>query len=125
MEGIDTKMNFRTYENLTDCIIKNLYKVPRDTDLIVGIPRSGTMVANILALYLNLPFTDIDNFLKCGIIKTGSTRKCRNWIRRIEDAKHVLIVDDSISSGKAINEVKESLKEKGVSCRVTYLVFMP
>lgn len=122
MEGIDTKMNFRTYENLTDCIIKNLYKVPRDIDLIVGIPRSGTMVANILALYLNLPFTDIENFLKCGSIKTGSTRKCRNWIKRIEDAEHVLIVDDSISSGKAISEVKERLKGRKVSYRVTYLV---
>lgn len=114
-------MNFKTYENLTDCIIKNLHKIPRDVDLIVGIPRSGTMVANILALYLNLPFTDIDKFVSGGLIKTGSTRKCKNWIKEISEAKHVLIVDDSVSSGKAINETKEFVKKNGVGCRITYL----
>ncbi len=114
-------MNFKTYEDLTSCIIRNLYKVPRDIDLIVGIPRSGTMVANIMALYLNLPFTDVDNFLEGGVIKTGSTRKCKNWIKRFEDAENILVVDDSISSGKATNEVKERLKGKNVVCKITYL----
>ncbi len=114
-------MNFRTYEDLLNCLIKNLYKIPRDIDLIVGIPRSGTMVANILALYLNLPFTDIDNFLNGGEIKTGSTRKCKKWIKRIEEAQHVLIVDDSISSGKAVAEVKEKVKAAGVRCDITYM----
>lgn len=114
-------MNFKTYEDLTNCIINNLHKIPRNVDLVVGIPRSGTMVANILALYLNIPFTDVDNFLDYGILKTGSTRKCKGWIKKVEDAKHVLIVDDSISSGKAIKEVRERVKEKRVSCKVTYL----
>ncbi len=114
-------MNFKTYENLTDCIIKNLHKIPRDVDLIVGIPRSGTMVANILALYLNLPFTDIDKFVSGGLIKTGSTRKCKKWIKEISEAKHVLIVDDSVSSGKAINETKNLIKEKGIESHITYL----
>lgn len=114
-------MNFKTYENLTNCIIKNLHKIPRDVDLIVGIPRSGTMVANILALYLNLPFTDIDKFVSGGLIKTGSTRKCKNWIKEISEAKHVLIVDDSVSSGKAINETKNLIKEKGIESHITYL----
>ncbi len=115
------KMNYKTYEDLVDCIVKNLYKIPRDIDLIVGIPRSGTMVANILALYLNLPFTDIDNFLAGSILKTGSTRKCQNWIKTTGDSKHVLIVDDSISSGRAIKEVKDQLKEEKILGKVTYL----
>lgn len=114
-------MNFRTYEELTDCIIKNLHKIPRDIDLIVGIPRSGTMVASILALYLNLPFTDVENFVNQGVLKTGNTRKCKGWIKRIEDAEHVLVVDDSISSGRAIEEVKARFRENNVSCRTTFL----
>lgn len=114
-------MNFRTYEDLTKCIVKNLHKIPRDIDLIVGIPRSGTMVANILALYLNLPFTDIDNFVNKGALKTGTTRKCRGWIHSIEEAKHVLIVDDSVSSGKAIKGAKELFAEKNVSVKTTFM----
>ena len=114
-------MNFKTYEDLTNCITKNLYKIPRDIDLIVGIPRSGTMVANILALYLNLPFTDIGNFVNRGDLKTGTTRKCKNWIKTVSEARHVLIVDDSVSSGKAIKETKQLLVEKKVKCNCTFL----
>ena len=105
-------MNIRTYSDLTKCLTQNLYKIPRDIDLIVGIPRSGTMVANILALYLNLPFTDIDNFCNNGDLRTGNTKKCKNWIKSISEAKKVLIVDDSVSSGTAIKEAKQLLKDK-------------
>ena len=112
-------MNVRTYKDLTKCMVKNLYKVPRDIDLIVGIPRSGTMVANILALYLNLPYTDIDNFLQQGNIRTGNTKKCTRWIKSISEAKHVLVVDDSVSSGTALKEAKDLLK--GVNCKLTWL----
>lgn len=114
-------MNFRTYEDLTKCIVKNLYKIPRDIDLIVGIPRSGTMLASILALYLNLPYTDIENFVNKGNLKTGTTRKCKNWIKRIDEAKHVLIVDDSISSGKAVKETKEIIKDKQINVNITFM----
>lgn len=112
-------MNFRTYDDLTKCIMKNLYKLPRDIDLIVGIPRSGIMAAGIIALYLNLPFVDIDKFVQGGNLKTGTTRKCKSWIRSVNEAKHVLVVDDSVSSGKAISEAKELLKNS--SCKFTYL----
>lgn len=114
-------MNFRTYDDLTKCIVKNLYKVPHDIDLIVGIPRSGSMVASILALYLNLPITDIDTFIGTGELRTGSTRKCSGWIKNANEAKHVLVVDDSVSSGKAIREVKEILTGKGIACKITFL----
>ncbi len=114
-------MNFKTYEELTDCMVRNLHKIPRDIDLIVGIPRSGTMVANILALYLNLPFTDINSFVNRSDLKSGTTRKCRTWIKSVDEARHVLVVDDSVSSGKAVREAKELLKEKNVTQQVTFL----
>lgn len=103
-------MNFITFNDLNSCIYKNLRKIPRDIDLVVGIPRSGSLVANIIALYLNIPFTDIDTYTKNGSLRVGNTRKCENWIKSIDEAKKVLVVDDSISSGKAVKEVKEQLK---------------
>lgn len=114
-------MNFKTYEDLTKCLVKNLYKIPRDVDLIVGIPRSGTMVANILALYLNLPFIDISGFVNQAEIKTGTTRKCKGWIKSVSDAKHVLIVDDSVSSGKAVRETKKMLSDFQIETKVTFM----
>ena len=114
-------MNFITFDKLNECIYKNISKIPKDVDLIVGIPRSGTFVANLIALYLNLPFTDIDNFLNGGNLRTGNTRKCSNWIKNISEAKKVLIVDDSISSGKAIREVKNQIKNVHLEEKCTYL----
>lgn len=114
-------MNFRTYNDLTKCIVRNLHKIPRDVDLVVGVPRSGTMAGNILALYLNLPFTDLDHFINRDPLKTGSTRKSSRWIKNIGEARHVLIVDDSISSGEAMREVRNTVNGAGFSCNFTYL----
>ncbi len=114
-------MNFRTYNDLTKCIVKNLHRIPRDIDLVVGVPRSGTMAGNIIALYLNLPFTDLDHFIHHDPLKTGTTRKYSGWIKEISDAKHVLIVDDSISSGDSMREVRETLSHSEFTCKITTL----
>lgn len=53
-------MNYRNIDDLNHCILQHLSILPRDFDLIVGVPRSGMFPANLLALYLNLPVTDID-----------------------------------------------------------------
>lgn len=113
-------MNFITYEDLNGCIYKNIHKIPRDIDLIVGIPRSGLMVASLLALYLNLPFTDIDSYISDNIYGTGNTRKCDQWIMNASEAKKILIVDDSISKGDAIKEAKDKLKKHKENKNVLY-----
>lgn len=114
-------MNFVTFDELNDCIYKNMKKIPRDIDLVIGIPRSGSLVANLIALYLNLPFMDIDSFLDGKNIRVGNTRKCEGWIKSSKDAKKALIVDDSITSGKAIKQVKDRIKESEITSEVVYL----
>ena len=114
-------MNFITFEELGECIYTNISKVPRNVDLIVGIPRSGTLEANLLALYLNLPFTDIDTLIRKGELRSGSTRKCQNWIKSVAEAEHILVVDDSISSGKAMKEARRKIKEAGITNHVSFL----
>ena len=114
-------MNFITFEELGECIYTNISKVPRNVDLIVGIPRSGTLAANLLALYLNLPFTDIDTLIRKGELRSGSTRKCQNWIKSVAEAEHILVVDDSISSGKAMKEARRKIKEAGITNYVSFL----
>lgn len=121
-------MNFRTLDQLNQCIYNNMYKLPRDIDLIVGIPRSGMLVANIIALYLNLPLTDIDTFLNGEIYSTGNTRKLNSWVKDVSSVKKVLVIDDSISSGEAIKQAKKrigqlknGLKEKVIFAAIYVL----
>ena len=74
------------------------------------------MVASILALYLNLPFMSLYEYIEHRPIKTGTTRKSARWIKTPDQAKRVLIVDDSVSSGKAVKEAKELIKKSEISC---------
>jgi uncharacterized HAD superfamily protein/hypoxanthine phosphoribosyltransferase len=99
-------MNYRGISDLNNIILKQLSILPRDIDLIVGIPRSGMLPANLLALYLNKPYTDIDSFMNGHIYKAGARGQ---FIRSTEYTK-ILVVDDSVASGSALNECRERLR---------------
>ncbi len=99
------QIHYKSISDLNSTIIRNLHKFPHDANLIVGIPRSGMLPANLLALYLNKPYTDIDSFLDgriygCG--ERGSTIETAN-------NKKILVTDDSICSGKAIAKIKDRI----------------
>ncbi len=102
-------MNFRTYQDLATCISGNIHKIPHDIQLIVGIPRSGVLAGSMLALYMNLPFISLDDYVDGRNFTTGSTRKSVGWVKNTGEAKKILVIDDSISSGKAIKEAKEKI----------------
>lgn len=104
-------MQFKTYEDLNRTVIDNLYKIPSNTDLIVGVPRSGMMAALIISLYLNLPVTSIDNFLAGNSISSGTTKHKNRWIQRLDEAQHILVVEDSVSSGASLNKVRNKVNE--------------
>ena len=99
-------MNFRTIKDMNEVLLKKLNMIPRHVDLIVGVPRSGMLPANLLALYLNRPYTEIDAFMEGRIYKAGA----RGQFIDNNTIKTVLIVDDSIASGSAMQQVKARLK---------------
>jgi uncharacterized HAD superfamily protein len=111
-------MNYRSINDLNNTILKQLHQIPRDIDLVVGIPRSGMLPANLLALYLNLPYTDIHSFLNGYIYKSGARRQFFN----ASDYKNILIVDDSIASGSAIKESKKDLAHLESEFDIKYCV---
>ena len=61
-------INYRSIKDLNDTIKGSLSRVPKDICLIVGIPRSGLLAANLLALHLNLPLADIERLKEGKII---------------------------------------------------------
>jgi len=99
-------MNYRNISDLNHTILKNISIIPRNFDLIIGIPRSGMLPANLLSLYLNKPYTDLQSFLNGHIYKAGA----RSQFFDISEFKNILVVDDSVASGSAIKECKETLK---------------
>lgn len=109
-------MNYRSISDLNRIILKRLFIIPRDFDLIVGIPRSGMLPANLLALYLNKPYTDINSFINGHIYTAGA----RSQFFDIRNYKKILVVDDSIASGAALEKCKESLKSFSSSFSISY-----
>ena len=97
-------------------IISRLNILARDFDLIVGIPRSGMLPANLIALYLSKPFTDIDSFRNGHIYKSGA----RGQFIDVKEFKKILVVDDSIASGSAMLKAKELIKEVSADFDVSF-----
>jgi uncharacterized HAD superfamily protein/hypoxanthine phosphoribosyltransferase len=111
-------MNFRNVNDLNNTILKQLHLIPRDFDLVVGIPRSGMLPANLLALYLNLPYTDIHSFVNGFIYKSGA----RKQFFTEKEYKKILVVDDSIASGSALKECKKDLAHLESKFDIQYCV---
>jgi len=109
-------MYYRNIPDLNKIILQRLNIIPRDFDLIVGIPRSGMLPANLLALYLNRPYTDIHSFLNGHIYKAGA----RGQFFDIKEFKKILVVDDSIASGSAMDKCRESLKDLSSDFQIEY-----
>lgn len=101
-------MRYITVSELSNMIRKNLWKIPHDIDLIVGIPRSGMLPATMIALFLNTRLTDIDSFVEDGgCFSNGLSRG--KYVKK-DKIKKVLIVDDSIFSGNSLSDAKRKLK---------------
>jgi len=96
-------MNFRSVADLARVVRENLHRFPSDIDLVVGIPRSGTLAAGIIALALNLRMTDLFGFLANTPLPEANTRSYRHEGSRLpQDARRVLLVDDSAATGASL-----------------------
>lgn len=111
-------MYYRNIKDLNNLLLRRLHILPRDLDLIVGIPRSGMLPANLLALYLNKPYTDIHSFINGHIYKAGA----RGQFFSVKKFRNILIVDDSLASGSALSECKEKIKDLAADFNIRYCV---
>jgi len=101
-------MNYKSYSNLSIDILNGIHKVPVSIQLVVGIPRSGMVPAYMIGAQLNLPVISLDEYLSGNYGSIGE-RLTRIDLKSITE---ILVVDDSIYSGKAITKAKDRLNEK-------------
>ena len=102
-------MFFKSISDLNRDIINNLHMIPKDIDLVVGVPRSGLLVANIIALHLNVPLTDLEGFMEGKVFESGTTRRPKDYDCKVKKYKKVLIVEDSVFSGESIQNAKNKI----------------
>lgn len=113
-------MQYRTVAQLDDAVVSWLGALPRDIDLVAGIPRSGLLVANLLALHLNVPMTDVAGLVEGRVFHAGARYKGSDPHQFLAKPRHVLVVDDSVCSGSAMQSVKDTLRNAALPHRVTY-----
>lgn len=103
-------MHFRSLTDLADIVRSNLHRLPGDIELVVGVPRSGMVPAGMIALLIDRHLLDLESFLKGEIPGKGTTRGIPD-APAPDDLRRVLIVEDSISSGRSIEAVRKRIAE--------------
>lgn len=112
-------INFRTIGQLDRTIAANVPKLRAiGADAVCGIPRSGSLVASMVALRLQLPMVDLESGHAYG--RSGKPG---------ERPKRVMLVDDSLNSGRAMSRAMSTLvsRSPGIDVRkvVVYGPYKP
>lgn len=112
-------MKYVTLNDLSETVRKNLWKIPRDIDFIIGIPRSGMIGAALISSYLNVPLIDINSFV-AGLEPYGGLR-LKYFTASHKKTNKVLVVDDTVYNGKAMDETKKKLAETNKNLEFVYM----
>ena len=110
-------MNYRTLQDLNSAVNSLAHELSDDFDLIVGIPRSGLLVANLLALQLNKPLSDIDRLLEGTVIGSGKRLEAN---ANFQDFNRVLVVDDSVYSGDQLAQTRSRIESQRFPFDIEY-----
>ena len=119
-------MNFRSVAQLSDQILHWTHRLPHDIELVVGVPRSGLLAANLVSLYMNVPVADLDGFLEGRVLGQGWRGKQRLEARVdteeyfLDTPRKVLVLDDSLLSGGAMRSVRERIEAAGLPHDISY-----
>jgi len=101
-------INYRSIAAMSADVRSWLHVLPSNFDLIVGIPRSGLLVANILALHMNRQLTDVDGLIDGRTLGAGYRYEEPRAARR-KTCRRVFVVDDTINSGREMERVRAKI----------------
>ncbi|WP_462380527.1 phosphoribosyltransferase family protein [Pseudomonas sp. Marseille-QA0892] len=118
-------MNYRSVNDLARLVSQHASQLPRDIEVVVGVPRSGMLAASIIALKANLPLTDLYSFIRNDELKKGSTRSYKlGHLVHPQEARKILLVDDSVASGNSLKKALADLKSVYTGEVVTLAAFV-
>jgi len=106
-------VEYVSFNDLFRDIRQNIHRLNEEQyDLVVGIPRSGMIPAYQIALYLNLNCTDINALKENRILQHGITRSVKKNFKYPQEAQKILLVDDSIHTGKSLKKILDTFPLK-------------
>lgn len=105
--------------DLSNTIRKNLWKIPRNIDFIIGVPRSGMLAASIISSFLNVPLIDPKSFL-AGMQPWGG-RRLLYFNQNHEKTNKVLVVDDTVYGGTSMMDVRNMLSQRDDDIEFIYM----
>lgn len=110
-------MNYRSQAEMNEGCRGLASEVCGRFDLIVGVPRSGMPVATLLALYLDLPVSDVEGLAEQRIMGSGYRY---DGSLDFDGIERILVVDDSVNSGRQIRETKARIAQMNLDIDVEY-----
>lgn len=115
-------MNYRTVADLTALLQNNVYRF-KDVDIVVGIPRSGMIPASIIATLINKRLASLDEICQGRTFSRGDSRitESDNIDTNVNVGQVILVVDDSVASGKSMEAARKKLFTVSVSNRLIFL----
>lgn len=114
-------MNYRSLADMNAAIVCGMARLPPALDLVVGVPRSGLLPANLLCLALNVPMADLEGYCAGRVLSTGRTRQRDTVKDRAPRERQVVVVDDSIYSGAAMRSARAAIDAAGLGDEVTFV----
>ena len=109
------KFNFVTIDQATAWSAEWIQHFPRRYDVVVGVPRSGMLVASVVALKLGKGLTTPD-LLKEGKYWHSSRAGEKLSLDKIN---HILLIDDSVDKGRAMKKAMDTIAEAGKEFSIT------
>ncbi len=113
-------MQYRSFADMNSRILQSRYSLPEKIDLVVGIPRSGLIAGNFLSIAMNIPLTDLAGLLEGRLFEAGTTKKRPNFERALAPDRTVVILDDTVGSGRALRAARERVEASGIEGKFFY-----
>lgn len=104
----DNDMNYQSYADMADVIRLNLWKIPTDVDVIVGVPRSGMIAALMIAELLNKPCASLCPSGEYSMVRGGT----RETMTRTVSYGKLLLVEDVVNTGGSLARALQSWTER-------------
>ena len=109
------KFRFVTIDQDSIWSMELIKTFPRQYDLVVGVPRSGMLIASIIALKLGKGLTTPE-LLREGKFWHSSFV---NEKSSLDEVKHVLLVDDAVDTGRAMSGAMDLIRPVSKHIAVT------
>jgi orotate phosphoribosyltransferase len=113
-------IHYRSVRALNQDICRWIPRLPDDIDVIVGVPRSGLLAGTLLALHMHKPLADVDGLVEGRLYRGGPRCPTEDARKFITSARRILVVDDSICTGRQLARVKAKMEAHVAGAQVLY-----